>query len=38
MAHADPGMAAYYTLTLVSPYVSSESRAYLDYLRSKYLG
>lgn len=38
MAQADPGMAAYYTLTLVSPYVSSESRAYLDYLRSKYLG
>ncbi len=35
---ADPGLAAYYTLTLVSPYVSSESRAYLDYLRSKYLG
>ena len=35
---ADPGLAAYYTLTLVSPYVSKESRAYLDYLRAKYLG
>ena len=35
---ADPGLAAYYTLTLVSPYVSKESRAYLDYLRIKYLG
>ncbi len=35
---ADQGLAAYYTLTLVSPYVSRESRAYLDYLRSKYLG
>jgi AcrR family transcriptional regulator len=35
-APADPGLAAYYTLTLVSPYVSSESRVYLDYLRAKY--
>jgi AcrR family transcriptional regulator len=35
---ADPGLAAYYTLTLVSPYVSKESRPYLDYLRAKYLG
>lgn len=34
----DTGLAAYYTLTLVSPYVSRESRAYLDYLRAKYLG
>lgn len=34
---ADPGLAAFYTLTLVSPYVSAESRAYIDYLRSKYL-
>lgn len=33
---ADPGLAAYYTLTLVSPYVSRESRVYLDYLRAKY--
>jgi len=30
-------MAAYYTLTLLSPYVTAESRSYLDYLRSKYL-
>lgn len=38
MPHADAGFAAFYTLTLVSPFVSRESRAYLDYLRSKYLG
>ena len=38
LAQADPGLAAFYTLTLISPYVSSESRAYLDYLRGKYLG
>ena len=31
--HADPGMAAFYTLALMAPYVSRESRAYLDYLR-----
>jgi len=37
-AEADPGLAAFYTLTLISPYVSSDSRAYLDYLRGKYLG
>lgn len=36
-ARADPGLAAYYTLTLVSPYVSRESKAYLEYLRAKYL-
>ena len=36
-AQAHPGLAAYYTLTLFSPYVSREARAYLDYLRSKYL-
>lgn len=36
-AQADPGLAAFYTLTLFSPYVSSDARAYLDYLRSKYL-
>ncbi len=35
-AQADPGLAAFYTLTLFSPYVSSDARAYLDYLRSKY--
>lgn len=33
----DPGLAAFYVLTLIAPYVSIESRAYLDYLRSKYL-
>jgi AcrR family transcriptional regulator len=33
----EPALAAYYTLTLLSPYVSDESRPYLDYLRSKYL-
>lgn len=38
MLQADPGLAAFYTLTLFSPYVSAESRAYLDYLRGKYLG
>ncbi len=36
-AQADPGLAAFYTLTLFSPYVSSDAQAYLDYLRSKYL-
>ena len=34
---SDPALAAYYTLTLLSPYVVDESRAYLDYLRAKYL-
>lgn len=34
----DPGLAAFYTLTLLSPYVEPPARAYLDYLRSKYLG
>ena len=38
LQQADPGLAAFYTLTLISPYVSRESRAYLDYLRGKYLG
>ncbi len=38
LAQADPGLAAFYTLTLISPYVSRESRAYLEYLRGKYLG
>lgn len=37
LQQADPGMAAFYTLTLLSPYVSRESRAYLEYLRGKYL-
>lgn len=34
---SDPGLAAFYALTLVSPYISDESRAYLEYLKSKYL-
>jgi AcrR family transcriptional regulator len=34
---SDTGLAAYYTLTLLSPYVDKRSRAYLDYLRSKYV-
>ncbi|MGJ7510426.1 TetR/AcrR family transcriptional regulator [Variovorax sp. GT1P44] len=38
LQQADPGLAAFYTLTLIAPYVSRESRAYLDYLRGKYLG
>ena len=38
LQQADPRLAAFYTLTLISPYVSRESRAYLDYLRAKYLG
>ena len=38
LRQADPGFAAFYTLTLVAPYVSRESRAYLDYLRGKYVG
>ncbi|MEO8936794.1 MAG: TetR/AcrR family transcriptional regulator [Burkholderiaceae bacterium] len=36
--HAGPGFAAYYTLTLLSPYVLGEARDYLNYLRGKYLG
>jgi hypothetical protein len=36
-AHAEPALAAYYTLTFVSPYVVGEARDYLNYLRSKYL-
>lgn len=35
---AGPGFAAYYTLTLLSPYVVGEARDYLNYLRGKYLG
>lgn len=37
-AETDPGLAAFYTLSLIAPYVSREARGYLDYLRSKYLG
>jgi AcrR family transcriptional regulator len=36
-AHAEAALAAYYTLTFVSPYVVGEARDYLNYLRSKYL-
>jgi AcrR family transcriptional regulator len=36
-AHAEPALAAYYTLTFVAPYVVGEARDYLNYLRSKYL-
>lgn len=36
-AHGAAALAAYYTLTLLSPCVVGESKAYLDYLRAKYL-
>lgn len=40
-ARATPGqdsaLAAYYTLTLLAPHVTPDSRPYLDYLRAKYL-
>jgi AcrR family transcriptional regulator len=36
--HAEPALAAYYTLNFLAPYVVGEARGYLDYLRSKYLG
>jgi AcrR family transcriptional regulator len=36
-SHAEPALAAYYTLTFLSPYVVGEARDYLNYLRSKYL-
>ncbi len=36
-AHAEPALAAYYTLTFLAPYVVGEARDYLNYLRSKYL-
>ena len=36
-AFGDTAFAAYYTLTLLSPYVVDESRDYLNYLRAKYL-
>jgi len=36
-AHGPAALAAYYTLTLLSPYVVGESKDYLNYLRSKYL-
>lgn len=34
---AEAPLAAYYTLTLLSPYVVGQARDYLNYLRSKYL-
>ena len=36
-AYGPSALAAYYTLTLLSPYVVGESKAYLNYLRAKYL-
>jgi len=35
--HAEAALAAYYTLTLLSPYVVGEARDYLNHLRAKYL-
>ncbi len=35
--NAEPGFAAYYTLTLLAPYVVGDARDYLNYLRGKYL-
>lgn len=35
--HSDAALATYYTLTLLSPFVSEPSRPYLDYLRHKYV-
>ena len=35
--NAQPGFAAYYTLTLLAPYVVGDARDYLNYLRGKYL-
>ena len=35
--HAEAALAAYYTLTILSPYVVGEARDYLNYLRAKYL-
>jgi AcrR family transcriptional regulator len=34
---SEPAVAAYYALTLLSPYVVGEARDYLKYLSSKYL-
>ena len=36
-AYGPSALAAYYTLTLLSPYVVGESKDYLNYLRAKYL-
>ena len=35
--HAEAALAAYYTLTILAPYVVGEARVYLNYLRAKYL-
>jgi AcrR family transcriptional regulator len=35
--HSEAALAAYYTLTILSPYVVGEARDYLNYLRAKYL-
>jgi len=35
--HAEAALAAYYALTILSPYVVGEARDYLNYLRAKYL-
>jgi AcrR family transcriptional regulator len=35
--HSEAALAAYYTLTLLAPYVVGEARDYLNYLRAKYL-
>jgi AcrR family transcriptional regulator len=36
--YSESALAAYYTLTLLSPFVVGESKDYLNYLRAKYLG
>lgn len=36
-AYGDAALAAYYTLSLLSPFVVGESRDYLNFLRAKYL-
>jgi AcrR family transcriptional regulator len=35
--HSEAALAAYYTLSLLAPYVVGEARDYLNYLRAKYL-
>jgi AcrR family transcriptional regulator len=35
--HSEAALAAYYALTILSPYVVGEARDYLNYLRAKYL-
>jgi AcrR family transcriptional regulator len=36
-AYGDAALAAYYTLSLLAPFVVGESRDYLNFLRAKYL-